>query len=390
MNPKDASVLVVDDIAENREILVRRLKRLGIGIIEEAVDGRDALAAIERRSFDLMLLDITMPEIDGYGVLSRMKEDATLEDLPVIVISALSEIDPVVRCIELGAEDFLLKPFNPTLLRARILATLEKKGLRDLMRDELRRKRAELAKARTLQLELVPPNYRATLHGRAIAIDVALESAREVGGDLADHFLIGDHSVVLALGDVSDKGAGAALVMARVHAMLRGLALRPDASEIFRCPERAAHLINGALSLRNESCQFVTLLLAVFDARSGRLTYVRAGHVPPYLCRVDGRYERLSGAGGLPLGLMEDAVYTSATIDLQPDDHLMIVTDGITEATDLSGNLFGEDRVRALMTGGCGADSVERLVSQVREFEHGLPRSDDLAIVHFRFHASDA
>jgi sigma-B regulation protein RsbU (phosphoserine phosphatase) len=131
------SVLVVDDVAENRDLLVRRLKRLGIDNIEQAANGIEALAAIEKGSFDLVLLDIMMPKMDGFGVLDHLKGNGRINDLPVIVISALNEIEPVVRCIELGAEDFILKPFNPTLLRARVTATLEKKVLRDRTRDEI-------------------------------------------------------------------------------------------------------------------------------------------------------------------------------------------------------------------------------------------------------------
>ena len=152
----NAAVLVVDDVPENRDLLVRRLKRLGINEVEQAANGIEALAAIERRNFDLVLLDIMMPEMDGFGVLERLKQNGRIHDLPVVVISALNEIEPVVRCVELGAEDFIFKPFNPTLLRARVLASLEKKALRDHTRDELRRKQMELNEARTLQLALVP------------------------------------------------------------------------------------------------------------------------------------------------------------------------------------------------------------------------------------------
>ena len=121
--PPNAAVLVVDDVPENRDLLVRRLKRLGINDVEQAANGIEALAAIERKNFDLVLLDIMMPELDGFGVLERLKQSGRINDLPVVVISALNEIEPVVRCVELGAEDFMFKPFNPTLLRARVMAS---------------------------------------------------------------------------------------------------------------------------------------------------------------------------------------------------------------------------------------------------------------------------
>ena len=123
-------VLVVDDNALNRDVLSRRLERQG-HTVAVADNGRAALEMLAQQQFDLVLLDVMMPELNGYEVLRHLKTDPTLRDLPVIMISALEEIDSVVRCVAMGAEDYLPKPFNPVLLRARIGACLEKKRLRD-------------------------------------------------------------------------------------------------------------------------------------------------------------------------------------------------------------------------------------------------------------------
>jgi class 3 adenylate cyclase len=135
-------ILVVDDNETNRDVLSRRLEKEGYHV-SSAENGRRALEMVRAASYDLVLLDIMMPEIDGYQVLSQMKADVALRDIPVIMISALDEIKSVVRCIETGAEDYLNKPFDPVLLRARIGACLEKKRLR----DEQKRKHAELERA---------------------------------------------------------------------------------------------------------------------------------------------------------------------------------------------------------------------------------------------------
>jgi adenylate cyclase len=137
-----AHLLVVDDIEANRDMLGKRCEREGYRV-SSAENGRQALEMARAESFDLVLLDIMMPEIDGFQVLSHMKADPALCDIPVIMISALDEIKSVVRCIEMGAEDFLSKPFDPVLLRARIGASIEKKRLR----DEQKRKTAELERA---------------------------------------------------------------------------------------------------------------------------------------------------------------------------------------------------------------------------------------------------
>jgi signal transduction histidine kinase len=123
-------LLVVDDDANNRDVLSRRLTRQGHDV-RTAVNGSEALKMLRESAFDLVLLDIMMPDMDGYEVLGLIRGDPRLEGIPVIMISALSEVHSVVRCLEAGAEDYLAKPFNPTLLKARIGASLEKKRGRD-------------------------------------------------------------------------------------------------------------------------------------------------------------------------------------------------------------------------------------------------------------------
>jgi CheY-like chemotaxis protein len=135
--PAQARMLIVDDGAENRDVLRRRLEREGHAV-ETAENGRRALELVAQRPFDLVLLDVLMPELDGYAVLDALKGSPATRDIPVIMISALDELEGIVRCIERGAEDYLHKPFDPVLLRARINASLEKKRLRDQEVEYLR------------------------------------------------------------------------------------------------------------------------------------------------------------------------------------------------------------------------------------------------------------
>jgi adenylate cyclase len=148
-------ILIVDDNAANRDLLVRRLARAGHDVTE-ADGGAAALAMLERQGFDLVLLDLIMPDITGYEVLTRLKSEPATRDIPVIMISALDDLDSIVRCIEAGAVDYLPKPFDPTLLNARIGSTLENKFLRDrekLMLDEIRR---EKDRSERLLLSILP------------------------------------------------------------------------------------------------------------------------------------------------------------------------------------------------------------------------------------------
>jgi class 3 adenylate cyclase len=132
------TLLVVDDNRVNRLLLGRALEQLG-HTVTFAENGREALEALRQRPVDLVLLDIEMPEMDGYQVLAALAADARLRDLPVVMMSSVEEVDSVARCIEMGAEDYLFKPVNTVLLRARIGASLEKKRLRDQQRELVRK-----------------------------------------------------------------------------------------------------------------------------------------------------------------------------------------------------------------------------------------------------------
>ncbi|MDQ3865845.1 MAG: response regulator, partial [Actinomycetota bacterium] len=137
MSEERASVLVVDDDVVNRTLLAKNVEREGHRVTT-AENGRQALEMLRADSFDVVLLDVVMPEMDGYAVLEEIQSDGSLRRLPVIMISALDEIESVVRCIELGAEDYLSKPFDPVLLRARINAGLTKKRLHELEEARVR------------------------------------------------------------------------------------------------------------------------------------------------------------------------------------------------------------------------------------------------------------
>ncbi len=136
MNPAEAALLVVDDNEDNRYTLTRRLSREGYTNLTTAANGREALGLLQGKPIDLVLLDIMMPDMNGYEVLEHLKADPQLRHIPVIMISAVNEVESVIRCIELGAEDYLSKPFNPTLLRARVGASLERKQLLDQVRTQ--------------------------------------------------------------------------------------------------------------------------------------------------------------------------------------------------------------------------------------------------------------
>jgi class 3 adenylate cyclase len=169
-------ILVVDDHESNRDLLSRRLVREA-HVVVTAESGERALRLVEEEPFDLILLDILMPGMSGYEVLERLKGDPRHRDLPVIMISALDEIDSVVRCIEAGAEDYLPKPFDPVLLRARINASLEKKRLRDREKSIMEQLRIEKERSEALLLNILPQAIVARLNlGETVIADYVTDA----------------------------------------------------------------------------------------------------------------------------------------------------------------------------------------------------------------------
>ena len=173
---RSSSILVVDDNTSNRDVLARRLTREGHKVVT-AANGAAALELVAGQDFDIILLDLIMPEMSGFEVLRRLKANERTSHVPVIVISALDELDSVVRCIEAGAEDYLTKPFNPILLRARVGASLEKKWLRDREKKFIADLEQEKRRSEALLLNILPQKIVDRMrNGETVIADRVLEA----------------------------------------------------------------------------------------------------------------------------------------------------------------------------------------------------------------------
>jgi sigma-B regulation protein RsbU (phosphoserine phosphatase) len=388
MAAPDPALLVVDDNEDNRYTLGQRLKRLGYTNLEFASNGREALARLRARPFDLMLLDVMMPEMNGYEVLGELRADLRLNHLPVIMISAVDQVESVIRCVELGAEDYLQKPFNPTLLRARVGATLEKKRLRDELVAHLARVELDLQTAREIQLGMVPAEFPPPPPPACLDVHAVLYPAREIGGDLYDFFYSDPQTLCVAIADVAGKGAPAALFMARTKTLVRMVAtLLPGASGPPPRVDEVVARVNAELCRDNASLIFVTLFFAMLDLPTRTLSYCNAGHNLPYVVDRAGAVAPVADGRGKPLGIRPDALYVTAVRQLAPGECLYLFTDGITEATDAAGRLFEEVRLEECLRASADAPArsiVEATIARVREFVGDSPQSDDIAAMAIR------
>ena len=394
MSADGPALLVVDDNEDNRYTLTRRLTREGYRNLTTATNGREALDLLQSKAFDLILLDIMMPDMNGYEVLERMKAGAELRNIPVIMISALSEIESVIRCIELGAEDYLPKPFNPTLLRARVGASLEKKRLRDEVRASLARLEQEMDAARKLQLGMLPLVFPACTPEQPVEIHALVEPARDVGGDLYDFFHASEHLFCFLVGDVSGKGAAAAMFMARTRSLVRmavQLWWRTSGNQL--APVRIIEAVNHELCRNNRDRMFVTLFLGVLDTKTGVITYVNAGHLAPCVLRASGTIQFVSDKPAMPLAVRAGAAYRERTVTLLPGDSVFLFSDGVTEAMNVTDELYGIDRLQADLRAASALmpeQIVRAIKTKIDEFMAEAPQSDDVTMLALRWQPARA
>lgn len=382
-----ARILVVDDVEANRDLLARRLQRQG-HLVEQAEHGQQALDMLATGAWDLVLLDVMMPVLDGIGALTAMKASETLRDIPVIMISANTEIETVVKCIELGAEDYLPKPFDPVLLRARVGSSLEKKRLRDGEKARTRRMQKDLEVGARIQRDFLPENLP-QVPGYELA--ARFEPAREVGGDFYDAFRLADGGVALVLGDVCDKGVGAALFMALFRSLIRavtGSQMGPQSAD--QLEARVLHAVTVTndyiANTHGRTNMFATLFVGALDPATGIVAYVNGGHEPPRVLAADGGIRMLLPPTGPAVGMLPEIPFGTGHFTLAHGETLVVLTDGVTESRAPSGALFGDDDTDTLLSHRLeSADALlQRLLDAVHRHAAGEPAADDVTLLAIR------
>ena len=403
---EQGSLLVVDDNEANRDLLARHLESQGHTVVQ-AENGRQALGKIQKDKFDLVLLDVMMPEMNGYQVLTHMKNDISWKNIPVIMISALGEMDSVVQCIEIGAEDYLPKPFNPVLLKARINACLEKKRLRDMEQLYAKSMELELEIGRQIQRGFFP-NALPQLPGWEIA--AFFQAAKQVTGDFYDAFLLfNGKQVGLVIADVCDKGVGSALFMVLFQSLIRVFSGQTHLCEhlcesfIAANRKRAGDMIiqqetidveqtNAliAVALTNDYIEqnhsdmdmFATLFFGVLNPETGLLSYINAGHEPLFIVGPNGVKVSLQPSGPV-VGMWPDARFNIEHVQLEPGDILIGYTDGVTEALSSNGELYTKKRLQSLLEQPVASASelLERIKTSLFKHTENAPQSDDITLL---------
>ena len=389
-----SKILIVDDEPFNVDYLEQELEDLNY-ITATAINGQDALEKIVSESPDLVLLDIMMPIMDGFSVLEKVKADPAIRNIPIIVISANNDLQSVVKGIQLGAEDYLPKPFEPTLLKARIQSSLEKKHLRDMQDLYLKSIEREMNIARDIQKEFLPAQLP-DVPGWEIAS--YFEAAKEVAGDFYDAFTLPDGTLTFLVADVCGKGIGAALFMTLFRSLIHAASISdqfsPGQEQKSLSPaERLQHVIsltnNYVAETHEESNMFATVFIGILDPVSGKLSYINGGNEPPLIVGKDGKVHTTLTRTGPAIGAIAQAKFTVKETTLASDDLLVAFTDGIPDTQNIDGEFFGNERLRELLM---NHSSPTQLLNEIEldlgQFIGEAEQFDDITLLAIKRKAS--
>ena len=389
-----ANILVVDDTPANLQVLAGMLKDRGYKV-RPVPGGKLALLAAKREPPDLILLDINMPEMNGYEVCEQLKADDQLKGIPVIFISALTEQLDKVKAFAIGGVDYITKPFQMEELHARVETHLKLRHLQ----IELEATNARLASANDrMSRDLkAAARIQQTFLPRELPCVPGMDFAwiylpcDELAGDGLNVIPLGTGKVGLYVLDVSGHGVASALLSVTLSRLLSppsepsSILTRDgdigDRIDITPPAEVAARL-NRLFPFDSATLQFTTMVYGILSATTGEFRYVSAGHPGPIHLPL-GAEPVILESQGFPIGVSNDA-YDERSVQLKPGDRMYIYSDGVPEAMDPAGKLFGNARLLSAISGARSEslkDGIATLLQEIARWQGFQRPQDDISIL---------
>lgn len=380
----NSTILIVDDTPSDIRVLSEVLRQEYKTFF--ATNWKDCLELAASRQPNLILLDVMMPEKDGYEVCRLLKANIATKDIPVIFVTGLSQEEDETRGLEIGALDYITKPFKPAVVRARVKTHL----LIMQQRAELVRKQLKLEE----DLQAAGIIQQALLPGALPDIDRAafawtFQPCEAVGGDILNIVSLDADTVGLYMVDVAGHGPPSAMLSVLVYQMMSShtgiLVDSSSGSPVIRQPEEVLSILDREFPLMRFERHF-TIIYMVVNLAMGTLTYSNAAHCTPIVLRREGALELLEEAGTF-IGLQAFA-FGQGKIDLSPGDKVVLYSDGLIEVEDALENAFGLERLKAAvlsLSQAPPAALAKGLHDQAVRFTGSRPLADDLSILVFEF-----
>lgn len=384
-------VLIVDDSGVNRKLLSAILRKEGY-ILDEASSGEDALTAIAESPPDLVLLDVMMPGLDGFEVIRRLIDRPETANLSVIFLTALSEARHKVRGLELGAVDYITKPFDRSEVLARVRTQLRINHLARSLLQKQRRIDEDLSAAADIQRSLIMLGQPSA---PGVVTATRFEPCDSIGGDIFNSVRLDDRYLVLYIVDVSGHGVPSAMVTVSVAQSLSpqaGLIVRPDgegAGSLPVAPAEVLEQLDGEYPMERFD-KYFTIAYLLLDLQTGRMRYSSAAHPPPLLARADGVLVRLEEGGSI-IGSGLGIPYEEGEVELSEGDRLYLYTDGLTEQIGRTGEQFGDERFAELLGESAPTTldaTCDRVMSSLADHAHGGALQDDISLFAMEFRPS--
>lgn len=385
-------VLIIDDNQFNRDLLSRHLERQG-HIVCQAPDGIEAFRILGQAPFDIVFLDVMMPGMNGFQFLETIRADRALREMSIIVISALEDTTSMARCLELGAEDYLPRDFDPILLKARMDSILEKKEYKR-QNEQTSQRLADTQAILAAELQGAADYVRGLLPKRAhwadLAVDWEFIPSLSLGGDIFSYWRLPGRRLAVFLIDVSGHGIEAALLSVTVMNLLKTTSL---VGADFGSPASVLSLLNRSFRVEDQNNMFFTIWYGVYDPAIRSLIYATAGTPPAILVRPDASLEELVSDGPL-IGVDEGARFTEIEVTIEAGSHFYLFSDGLFEIRKKDGTLLPwEEFLELLAThhrecalAPSGLSPIKRIVDTVLSLSSKKLFDDDVSIVEFAFH----
>jgi phosphoserine phosphatase RsbU/P len=368
------TILVVDDTPTNLSVLVRILEGSGYRILV-ARNGQAALEIARRTRPDLMLLDVAMPEMNGFEVCRALKQDAETAGMIIIFLSALGEVADKVSGLELGAADYITKPFQSDEVLARVRGQLLRNQLERDLRLSRDRLAEEMRSAGEMQRLLLPR----TLPGNgSVTFAAHYRTSLHAGGDYYDVLTLDAGRVGVFVADVSGHGARAAIIMAMMRTLLHSSNSPLDE------PAQILDKMNRHFDYLRETPLFATAVYAVIDPTAERMQIACAGHPAPLLLREGQSISPLPCEGTMPLFMFDLKTVPQSDHELRPGDKLVFYTDGITERQTIAGEMFSLERLMETLARDAARTPehlLGRVIEEVETFADGHEPQDDQTLL---------